>query len=33
MEKGKMKEIIDDKKTQFLWSKLMSKELLKFLAN
>ena len=28
-----MKEISEDKKTQFHWSKLMSKELLKFLAD
>uniref|UniRef100_A0A7C9CN93 Myb/SANT-like domain-containing protein n=1 Tax=Opuntia streptacantha TaxID=393608 RepID=A0A7C9CN93_OPUST len=33
MEKGKMKEISEDKKTQFRWSKPMSKELLKFLAD
>ena len=28
-----MKEISEDRKTQFYWSKLMSKELLKFLAD
>ena len=28
-----MKEVSKDKKTQFRWSKLMSKELLRFLTN
>ncbi|KAJ8436442.1 hypothetical protein Cgig2_030954 [Carnegiea gigantea] len=33
MDKGKMKEVSEDKKTQFRWSKPISKELLKFLAD
>ena len=33
VEKGKMKEISEAKKTQFRWFKPMSKELLKFLAD
>jgi len=33
MDKGKMKEVSEDKKTQFRWSNAMSKELLKFLAD
>jgi len=32
MEKGKMKEVNEEKKTQFRWSKTMSKEVLNFLA-
>jgi len=33
MEKGKMKEVNEEKKTQFRWSKTMSKKLLTFLAS
>ena len=33
MEKGKMKEGCKEKRTQFHWSKPMSKELLRFLAD
>jgi len=33
MEKGKMKAICEDKKTQFHWSKQMFQELLKILAD
>ena len=33
MERGKTKEVNEDKKTQFRWSKPMSKELLRFLAD
>ena len=33
MEKGKMKEVNEEKKTQFRWSKTISKELLTFLAS
>ncbi|KAJ8434613.1 hypothetical protein Cgig2_025039 [Carnegiea gigantea] len=33
MEKRKMKEVNEEEKTQFWWSKPMSKELLTFLAN
>ena len=33
MDKRKMEEVSKDKKTQYCWSKLMSKELLRSLAN
>ena len=33
MEKGKMKKVNEEKKTQFRWLKTMSKELLTFLAS